>query len=82
MKKTKETFIHQSLQTNDFVSCFLKSEMHLWAPERFLDGTFSLIRSTEFSQVYIFSHLFLNDHKTFSFPLILIMMRNKKKNIL
>ena len=79
IQKTKETFIHQSLQTNDFVPCFLESEMHLWASELFLDGTFSLTRSTEFSQVYIFSHLFLNDHKTFSYPLIFIMMRNKKK---
>ena len=79
IQKIKERFIHTELSTPDFVPCFLESEMHMWPAELYLDGTFSLTRSTEFSQVYIFSHLFINNHKTFSYPLIFIMMRNKKK---
>ena len=79
IQKQKERFIHTELQTEDFVPCYLESEMHMWNSELFLDGTFSLTRSTDFSQVYIFSHLFLNDHRTFSYPLIFFMMKNKKK---
>ena len=48
------------------------------ASELFLDGTFSLTRSTDFIQVYIFSHLFENDNRTFSYPILFILMRNKK----
>ena len=79
IQKIKERFIQTELSTSDFVPCFLESKMHMWPAEVFLDGTFSLTRSTEFSQVYIVSHLFINNHKTLSHPLIFIMMRNKKK---
>ena len=58
IQRKKERFNHTELGTDDLMPCFLESEMHLWASELFLGGTFSLTRSTDFSQVYIFSHLF------------------------
>ena len=81
IQKNKEKFIHTELATDDFTPCFLESEMHLWASELFLDGTFSLTRSTEFSQVYIFSHLFENDNKRFSHPFLWVKSESNGANL-
>ena len=49
-----ETFIHLDLQTENMVPCFLRSEISkLNHKDLYLDGTFSLVRNLDYSQIYI-----------------------------
>ena len=49
-----ETFINLDLQTENMVPCFLRSEISkLNHKDLYLDGTFSLVRNLDYSQIYI-----------------------------
>ena len=56
-----ETFIHLSQQTDNMVPCYLKSEISkLNHKDLYLDGTFSLVRNLDYSQIYIVSIIYSN----------------------
>ena len=48
----------------------------------FSDGTFSVVRNSEFNQIYIFSKNITNSANTrcFSYPLLMFLMKKRTKN--
>ena len=51
---------------------FLESHQNLFA-----DGTFHLVKNVDFHQIYVISVLYEIDNRTFSYPLIFSLMKNR-----
>ena len=78
-----ETFIHLDEETSNFIPVYLKSEIiKLNHKDIYCDGTFSVVRNSEYSQIYIFSILYSNGGKgVFTYPVMFFLMKSKfKKN--
>ena len=65
-----EIFIHLSEKTENFIPCYLKSELFkLKHKDIYCDGIFSLARNSDFSQIYIISIIYSNGGSAvFSYP--------------
>ena len=76
-----ETFIHLDLQTENMVPCFLRSEISkLNHKDLYLDGTFSLVRNLDYSQIYIVSIVYSHDGSAvFSYPVLFFLMKKRTK---
>ena len=79
---TVEKFIHLEQETPNFIPAYLKSEIpKLNHKDIYCDGTFSVVRNTSFTQIYIFSIVYSNGGKgVFSYPVLFFLMKKRSKN--
>ena len=77
-----ETFIHLDEETSNFIPVYLKSEIiKLDHKDIYCDGTFSVVRNSEYSQIYIFSILYSNGGKgVFTYPVMFFKIYRESQN--
>ena len=73
---TQEKFLQKETENSKIF--FLQEELHLLESfSWFIDGTFSIVRNSKFSQIYIISVLFEANSKVFAYPVLFAFMEKK-----